>query len=655
MGGRRSPGDARGVERDVGTRPAVVQGAAPSGAGGRAPAGALALAAVLAAFVLLPRVASQPALRATFLGAASFLAAWAALLAVRFRARGRTFEVERGLVSRQHYVQACVQLSIYAYWGWYWRPVYEQAPLIVAQVVFLYAFDALLSWSRGRPWRLGFGPLPIILSTNVFIWFVDGWFALQFLMIAVGALGKEFIRWTRDGRRTHVFNPSAFTLCLFSLVLIATNTTHLTTGIEIASTLAAPPHIYLWVVVVGLVVQWFFAVTLMTVSAALVLLLLGAAYGAATGTYFFVDTNLPIAIFLGLHLLVTDPSTSPRTNVGRVIFGGLYGLGNFVLYAVLERYGVPEFYDKLLPVPLLNLSVRWIDRLARGGPLGRIAAWEARRSPRALNLAHMGAWVAVCAPMLATGYLGGAHEGASIAYWKRAVEEGRVGAEPRLIKVVGAQADGGSAEACNEFGRIKAAGKLVPVDRAAAAHYFARACELGLLEGCDNVATQFLFLREARSSADVARALDALERAAAVDGRASFLLGLAHETGRGRPREPQRAHALYRQGCALSDPDACKGCARVGAPTGGTPEEVRWAASVLERACEAGDADACLYLAHLCRSPGAPALGPRAVSDLLARACALGSPEACAALQRPDGPGGAGALGALGVRQPAWR
>ena len=37
---------------------------------------------------------------------------------------------------------------VYVYWGWYWRPVYDYAWLLVAQLVFAYAFDMLLSWSQ---------------------------------------------------------------------------------------------------------------------------------------------------------------------------------------------------------------------------------------------------------------------------------------------------------------------------------------------------------------------------------------------------------------------------------------------------------------------------------------------------------------------------
>jgi Na+-translocating ferredoxin:NAD+ oxidoreductase RnfD subunit len=45
------------------------------------------------------------------------------------------------------------------------------------------------------------------------------------------------------------------------------------------------------------------------------------------------------AVFLGLHLLVTDPSTSPRTPPGKLLFGVLYGLGVFVLYSLLGAVG----------------------------------------------------------------------------------------------------------------------------------------------------------------------------------------------------------------------------------------------------------------------------------------------------------------------------
>ena len=118
--------------------------------------------------------------------------------------------------------------------------------------------------------------------------------------------------------------------------------------------------------------------------AAATLFAASALYVAATGVPYFVDSEIPSAVFLGLHLLVTDPSTSPRTPLGRAIFGVLYGVGVFALYGLLGALGLPTFYDKLLCVPLLNLAVPasiarcerigerpLLHRLGLDGPLGR--------------------------------------------------------------------------------------------------------------------------------------------------------------------------------------------------------------------------------------------------------------------------------------------
>src|SRR5262245_57711091 len=209
----------------------------------------LGLIALLLAFILFPPVRGQQGLVLSFLGAGAVLLAWTILLWAK-RGRSQAFGIDLYLV-RAHWIQGLVQSSLYAYWGWYWRAVYHEVPLVVAQLVFLYAFDALLNWSRGRRWRLGLGQLPIILSTNVFIWFKDDWFAFQFLMVATAALGKEFIKWERGGRRTHIFNPSALALMVFSVVLILTGTTEVTWAGEIASSFAKPPHIYAFIFTLG--------------------------------------------------------------------------------------------------------------------------------------------------------------------------------------------------------------------------------------------------------------------------------------------------------------------------------------------------------------------------------------------------------------------
>ena len=320
----------------------------------------LVLIIVLSFLALSPRVQGNDVLFWSFVGAILLLASWFLyLFALSWNSgEDRLFEI---VLRPQHYIQAMVQFSVYAYWGYYWRPVYEHAWLIVGQIVFAYAFDILLAWSRRQKYTLGFGPFPIIFSINLFLWFRDDWFYMQFLMIALGFMGKEYVRWNREGRNVHIFNPSAFALGLFSLVLILTNTTHLTWGQEIASTLTLAPNIYTFLFLIGLIVMYFFSITLVTGMAAISLFGLSAIYNAATGVPYFLDSEIPAAVFLGLHLLVTDPSTSPRTPLGKTLFGILYGFSVFGLYTLLGSLGVSTFYDKLLAVPLLNLSVIAID------------------------------------------------------------------------------------------------------------------------------------------------------------------------------------------------------------------------------------------------------------------------------------------------------
>ena len=242
--------------------PPVRRGAA----GTRALVLPLAFTLALVAFLFLLSVRQNTALTWTFAGAAAALLAWdAALLASAVR-RGRSLSVEV-VLRKQHYLQACIQGSLFIYWGWYWRQVYDSAYLIAAQLLFAYAFDMLLSWSRRDAYALGFGPFPVVFSMNLFLWFRPDWFYFQFLMVAFGFAAKELLRWDKDGRSAHIFNPSSFPLAVFSLALIVTGTTDVTWGQDIATTLFYPPHMYLAVFLFALPGQYLFGVTTMTMSA----------------------------------------------------------------------------------------------------------------------------------------------------------------------------------------------------------------------------------------------------------------------------------------------------------------------------------------------------------------------------------------------------
>ena len=130
--------------------------------------------------------------------------------------------------------------------------------------------------------------------------------------------------------------------------------------------------------------QLMFGVVRMTLAAVVTTCLIGFVYLHATGTYLFFDAYIPVPVFLGMHLIMTDPSTSPRSESGRIFFGVLYGLGTTVLFVLLSRRGMPTFYDKLLPIPFMNLMVRAIDRIAEARPWTYLDPARDRPEPDAL-------------------------------------------------------------------------------------------------------------------------------------------------------------------------------------------------------------------------------------------------------------------------------
>ena len=536
--------------------------------------------ALFAAFCFLPRVNTTPRLVWSFWGAAGALVLL--LLFVRGLVRSKKRLLSYQVAPRPvHYVQLMMHSSIYAYWGWYWREVYHHIPLIAAQIVFAYALDMLVCWSRRDKWVLGFGPFPIVLSTNLFLWFKDDWFFLQFLMIATGVLCKEFMTWIRNGRRCHIFNPSAIALFVFSIGLIVTQSTQISWGEEIAVSFQRPPHIYLEIFLLGLVVQALFSVTLVTLSAAASLYLLNIWYTGATGIYFFVDSNIPSAVFLGLHLLVTDPATSPRRDLGKIVFGAMYGASVFGLYWLLGAMGVPTFYDKLLCVPPLNLTVRWLDRLR----------WAPAWSPRQANFAYMAVWICLFAVMFGTGFVDRRHPGADPEFWRRACEEKRGNACETWTRMMNVACQHGSGRSCVALGFAFTEGRMVPRDFPAAAKNFGRACDAGSKPGCTALVT--LVQSEGEKVLKPA--------CAARDGESCFLLASLYHAGRGVAKDYGRAVALFRQSCESGWLGGCSGlgeCYRAGQGTAADPEK---AIAYFEKACRGGVVPSCFSVAEIYR------------------------------------------------------
>jgi hypothetical protein len=573
----------------------------------------LAFTLALAAFVVLPAIQAHTTLLWSIAGAAAaLLLANAALLSFTI-ARRRTLTIEV-MLRKQHYLQACAQGSVLLYWGWHWRNVYDAAPLLAAQLVFAYAFDMLLAWSRRDTYTLGFAPFPVIFSINLFLWFKPDWFYLQFLMIAVGFAAKELIRWEKDGRRTHIFNPSSFPLAVFSIGLILTGTTSWTWGPEIARTQFNPPNIYLMLFLVGLPGQYLFGVTTMTMSAVLTTYVFGLVYFALTGAYFFVDAYIPIAVFLGMHLLFTDPSTSPRSELGRIFFGVLYGLGNIVLYELLGRMGLPTFYDKLLPVPIMNLSIKLIDRAATSSWLKRFDPANLGRSlaPRRRNLAYIAVWSTAFIVMSATDGVGDSHRGHRVPFWQEACQQNARHGCDNLALILSTYCQDGSGWACNELGVLRSEGKVGPAD--AAAGDYRRACSSGFTAGCQNavmlrvgvksarrapprINDYPVILREGKGALPDRTPVEFLTRACDqgwMDG--CWRLAAAHLQGDGTPRNPAVALATFEKACAGGLGNACSDAGYMFRSGDGVPRDQDKALAYLQRACDAGFARACQWL-----------------------------------------------------------
>jgi hypothetical protein len=273
-----------------------------------------------------------------------------------------TFRIESRF-RKPHFVQAALQLCIYFYWGIYWNEPSRFALFIGTQILFAYSLEILLSLSRRKVWTMGFGPIPIVLSLNLFIWFKDEYFYLQLSMIALTYLAKEFITWNRNGRRTHIFNPSGFSLTIVAIALMSTGSTDMfTTGVDLVESFELPPSFYEVIFLLGLVVQFLFTTTPITFGAVLSHYLLYFAVswmlGGRAGS-FPIDRS----VFLAMTLLIPDPATSPKSAKGKFLFGVTYGVAILGIGIGLKYFQQPDYFSKILFIPFLNLLTPFFDRI----------------------------------------------------------------------------------------------------------------------------------------------------------------------------------------------------------------------------------------------------------------------------------------------------
>ena len=305
----------------------------PSAAGTRALALPLAFALGLAAFTFIDPVRQNATLVRTFAGAASLLLVWNAMLLTSALRSGRTLALEV-VLRKQHYLQACAQGSVLLYWGWYWRQVYDSAHLIAAQLLFAYAFDMLLSWSRRDAYTLGFGPVPCHLQHQP-VPLVQAGLVLPAVPHGGARLRREGTDplGQRRPARPHLQPVVVSARACFRSPCSSRARSDITWGQDIASTQFYPPHMYLMLFLIGLPGQFFFGVTTMTMSAVVTTYLFGLAVLRGDGHLFFLrfvysDCRLPRdapALHRSVHVAAHRAGThhlrrALRAQHGRVVF-----------------------------------------------------------------------------------------------------------------------------------------------------------------------------------------------------------------------------------------------------------------------------------------------------------------------------------------------
>ena len=86
----------------------------------------LVFIAALLLLCLTSRVQQNSVLLWSFVAATGGLVSWLGWLLFQLN-RDRIPRAFNIVVRPQHYVQAMVQVSLFAYWGFFWRPVYDHA------------------------------------------------------------------------------------------------------------------------------------------------------------------------------------------------------------------------------------------------------------------------------------------------------------------------------------------------------------------------------------------------------------------------------------------------------------------------------------------------------------------------------------------------
>ncbi len=301
------------------------------------------------------------------------------LAMVRMRGRWKASSVMLG-IKATHLLPAVIQVCIFTYWGLYWRGLKTYIAAIAVEVLFGYVLDGMLSLIVRRKWVIAAGPLPIVLSTNLFVLFLPGEAYLTLFAITIAMLSKAFIRTAgKDGRGgRHIMNPSALGISVMGIATLAWPA--LGYG-DSAYEFSVPPNMAEVILLLALVVQTRIPIVLVSAAAVFGL----HVWAHFSGELMFSPYWAPVTLVL--VLLITDPATIPRTAWGRLLYGFAVGIGIQIAGLALKHIFGMDNYAKVVGIPLANALVPLFERFATKLP--RFAPIEAR-----YNLLHMALWMA---------------------------------------------------------------------------------------------------------------------------------------------------------------------------------------------------------------------------------------------------------------------
>jgi hypothetical protein len=241
--------------------------------------------------------------------------------------------------------------------------VLSRIPLIFYQLVFAFIFDYLFIICRGKVYRPEFYVIPLVMSINLFLWFVDNYFILHLAMIVVGVLIKTYVvRKEPNGKYSNIFNPSFIVLALCACFIISFNLHKHIYDIEIATIYDSTPGFDLFVFCAGCFTLWLpnsYVESMGAYSAIMFIDYLSETFFGYRIIYQLAGGSLMVAIMLG----ITDPKTSPQTKAGKFFFGASFGacliFVNFLTY--LFNTAVHDYYSKIISIPTLNLFTKKFD------------------------------------------------------------------------------------------------------------------------------------------------------------------------------------------------------------------------------------------------------------------------------------------------------